>query len=82
MRDLFASKKMTLIASGDACAPVISVFGQFQLQFMKDKNSKSEKGLKDLRLVGVGREYIEKRFAEMQQKNETSMQTNVRKIKK
>ncbi len=51
----------------------------------KNTVSETEKGLKDLRLVGVGREYIEQRFAEMQQKNETSktsVQTNVSKIKK
>ena len=51
----------------------------------KNTVSETEKGLKDLHPVGVGREYIEKRFAEMQQKNETfkpSVQTNERKVKK
>ncbi len=51
----------------------------------KNTASEIEKGLEDLRLVGVGREYIEKRFAEMQKKNkasEKSLQTNGRKVKK
>lgn len=29
--------------------------------------SKTEKGLKHLRLVGIGREYVEERLAEMQE---------------
>jgi len=51
----------------------------------KNTASETEKGLKDLRLVGVGREYIEKRFAEMQKQKKTSeisVQTNERKTKK
>lgn len=51
----------------------------------KNTVSETEKGLKELRLVGVGREYIEKRFAEIQKQKEASeisVQTNGRKIKK
>lgn len=32
----------------------------------KNTNSESEKGLKHLKLVGVGREYMQERLAEMQ----------------
>lgn len=32
--------------------------------------SKTEKGLKHLRLVGIGREYVENRLAEMQERVE------------
>ena len=53
------------------------------------KRDKTEKGLKHLRLVGVGREYFEKRLAEMQKhvhqevlKTEISFETNGRKNKK
>ena len=54
---------------------------------MNSKNtaSKTPKGLKHLQLVGVGREYVEKRLAEMQSKketSETSFQINGRKTKK
>ncbi len=38
----------------------------------KNTASETDKGLKDLRLVGVGRKYIEQRLAEMQKKKETS----------
>lgn len=52
----------------------------------KNTVSETDKGLKDLRLVGVGREYIEQRFAEMQKKKEmseiSSLQINGRKTKK
>jgi hypothetical protein len=51
----------------------------------KDTASETEKGLKHLKLVGVGRKYIEKRFAEMQKRKENSkppVQTNGRKVKK
>jgi len=51
----------------------------------KNTVSETEKGLKHLRLVGVGREYIEQRLVEMQTKketSETSLQTNGRKTKK
>ncbi len=52
----------------------------------KNTVSETEKGLKHLRLVGVGREYIEQRLVEMQTKKETSetssLQTNGRKTKK
>ncbi len=53
------------------------------------KRDKTEKGLKHLRLVGIGREHFEKRFAEMQKRVhqevpqvETSFETNGRKGKK
>jgi cytochrome c553 len=52
---------------------------------LKNTVSKTPKGLKYLQLAGVGREYIEKRLAEMQSKketSETSFQTNGRKTKK
>jgi hypothetical protein len=52
---------------------------------VKNTVSETEKGLKDLNLVGVGRKYIEKRFAEMQKKKEAaevSLQTNGGKMKK
>lgn len=55
----------------------------------KNTVSETEKGLKHLRLVGVGREYAEKRFAEMQKQNqqeistaETTFEVNNRKLKK
>ena len=53
------------------------------------KKDKTEKGLRHLRLVGVGREYFEKRFAQMQMQNqqeisqaEPSFEINGRKDKK
>lgn len=59
---------------------------------MNSKNmvSKTEKGLKHLRLVGIGREYIEGRLGEMQECTErevltsegSSRKTNGRKEKK
>lgn len=52
----------------------------------KNTVSKTEKGLKHLQFVGVGREYMEKRLAEMQKhdhqevsQTETSFETNGRK---
>ena len=52
----------------------------------KNTVSEPEKGLKHLRFVGVGREYIEQRLAEMQTKKETSetssLQPKGRKTKK
>lgn len=51
----------------------------------KNTVSETEKGLKHLKLVGVGRSYIEKRFAEMQETKKTSensVQKNGSKIKK
>jgi hypothetical protein len=52
---------------------------------VRNQNSKTENGLKHLRFVDVGREYIEQRLAEIQTKkqiSETSLQTNGRKAKK
>ena len=53
------------------------------------KQDKTEKGLKHLQFVGVGREYFEKRFAEMQKRAHQeipqiapSFETNGRKVKK
>lgn len=53
------------------------------------KKDKTEKGLKHLRLIGIGREHFERRFAEMQKQNqqaisqvENSFETNGRKLKK
>jgi hypothetical protein len=55
----------------------------------KNTTSKTEKGLKHLRLVGVGRKYVEERFAEMQEREQQktpqskiSYQTNGEKINK
>lgn len=51
----------------------------------KNTVSETEKGLKDLRLVGVGREYFEKRLAEMSKQEtseKSSLQTNGSKPKK
>ncbi|HSK73787.1 MAG TPA: hypothetical protein VK892_18965 [Pyrinomonadaceae bacterium] len=51
----------------------------------KNTVSETEKGLKHLKLVGVGREYIEKRLAEMEINNKTSepsLQSNEKKLKK
>lgn len=52
---------------------------------LKNTVSETEKGLKHLKLVGVGREYIEKRLAEMEINNKTSepsLQSNGEKLKK
>lgn len=52
---------------------------------LKITASETEKGLKDLRLVGVGREYFEKRLAEMSKQEiseKSSLQTNGSKPKK
>ena len=53
---------------------------------LKNTDSETEKGLKHLKLVGIGRDYIKERLAVMQTKKETSesssIQTNGRKIKK
>jgi len=51
----------------------------------KNTVSESERDLKHLKLVGIGREYVEKRLAEMQKKKKTSetvLQTNGRKNEK
>lgn len=52
----------------------------------KNTASETEKGLKDLRLVGIGREYFQQRLAEMQKKKgvseKSSLQTNGVKPKK
>ena len=52
----------------------------------KNTASETEKGLKDLRFVGVGREYFQQRLAEMQKKEgvfeKSSLQTNEVKPKK
>ena len=52
----------------------------------KNTASETEKGLKDLRLVGIGREYFQQRLAEMQKQKgvseKSSLQTNGVKPKK
>lgn len=40
---------------------------------LKNTVSKAEKGLKHLRFVGIGREYFERRFAEMQRRGEQKL---------